>query len=358
MQITKPAYYDDFSCLAGTCPDTCCGAWQVVIDAQSLAFYQRVEGPLGRKLRAALTASEGEWCFKMECGRCTLLTSDGLCAIQRELGEEALCKNCGFYPRFVTEIGARRELGLSLSCPEAARMILTNEAPFSIGTVQTDEPIRAIHELSPELILTLRSLRSHALDLARDRAMPFGERCARILALCAPVDRARRDEELVMALQDGLVRMQGDVPEADGARLCRALRSAAGTLEYLQPERKERLQAALAGWAPGGWTSYCPDLRELWEQLLCYGIYKYFPRAAFDRSVWPTAVFCVLLPVLLRQLLFAAPDREAGTALRLAWQLSRELEHSEFNMQRLRRRFRTGAFRPEVLPGILFAARD
>ena len=50
MFITKPSWYDAFSCLAGRCPDTCCGAWQVEIDERSLALYRSVElngTPLG-----------------------------------------------------------------------------------------------------------------------------------------------------------------------------------------------------------------------------------------------------------------------------------------------------------------------
>ena len=356
MLITKPTYYDSFSCLAGACPDTCCSAWQVVIDGESLAAYRAIGGELGRKLRASLLEEDGQTRFAMVDGRCSLLTPEGLCSIQRELGEAALCKNCGFYPRFLTEIGARRSLGLSLSCPEAARLILTGKEPFNTVGEQTDEPITAIHELSPALILTLRALRGHALDLARDRTLPFGTRCARILALCAPADRVRRDEALPDALQAGLER--APIPSADGADLCKALRAAAGKLEYLAPERRERLRAALLEWAPGGWLEYCPDLPLLWERLVCYAIDKYFPRAAFDRSIWPTAVFCVILPVLLRQLLSAGAGRDADTALRLAWQLSRDLEHSEQNMALLWRRFRTESFRSVSLPGVLAGIPD
>ena len=358
MQITKPTYYDAFSCLAGACPDTCCGTWRVVIDQETLAHYRSVEGALGEQLRAALTEVDGEPCFAMDRGRCKLLTQDGLCAIQKALGADALCKNCARYPRFVTEIGARRELGLSLSCPAAARLILVSEAPFSLCPEQTDEPITAIHELSPELILTLRALRAHALDLARDRSIPFGARCARLLALCAPVDRAKRDRDLPGALETGLAQAAAPLPTSGGEKLCGALQRIAGELEYLQADHKARLEAALAAPVPDGWTACCPELPMLWEQLLCYGICKYFPRAAFDRSIWPAAVFSTVLPLLLRQLLYAEKGHESDTALRLAWTLSRELEHSEGNMILLLRRFRGRAFRPDALIGVFAAIPD
>ncbi len=357
MFITKPSWYDAFSCLAGRCPDTCCGAWQVEIDERSLALYRSVEGPVGEQIRSALIEEDGTYRFAMNGGRCTLLTPEGLCAIQCILGEQALCRSCGFYPRFVTEIGARRELGLCLSCPEAARLILTSES-FALRSEETAEPITAIHELSPELIMTLRGLRSRALELAADRSLPFGERCARILALCAPAGRARRDRDLASALEAGLAqsRRPAGAPDPEGAgHVLAALRAACADMEYLKPAHRDRMDAALAGGA-GGWTECCPALPQLWENLLCYGICRYFPRAAFDRSVWPTAVLSVTLPLLLRQLLAGTHDAE--TALRTAWTLSRELEHSEENLRRLFRCFGTRAFRPSVLPAAFAAFAD
>ena len=83
MLVTKPAYFDRFACLAGDCPDTCCGAWQVIIDEKSLALYRSVGGGLGEKIRGALLAEAGETRFAMERGRCRLLTPEGLCTIQK-----------------------------------------------------------------------------------------------------------------------------------------------------------------------------------------------------------------------------------------------------------------------------------
>ncbi len=36
MQITRPDFYKEFSCIAGSCPDTCCAGWQIMIDKKSL----------------------------------------------------------------------------------------------------------------------------------------------------------------------------------------------------------------------------------------------------------------------------------------------------------------------------------
>ena len=59
MRVTVPDYYENFRCLAGKCPHTCCEKWEVVIDGDSAALYQTVPGPLGGKLRSALKRDEG-----------------------------------------------------------------------------------------------------------------------------------------------------------------------------------------------------------------------------------------------------------------------------------------------------------
>ena len=51
---------------------------------------------------------------------------DGLCRIQAELGHDALCETCREFPRLRHDFGDFIELGLELSCPEAARLILAH----------------------------------------------------------------------------------------------------------------------------------------------------------------------------------------------------------------------------------------
>ncbi len=35
MRYRRPHYYEQFSCIAGVCPDTCCAGWQIVIDEEA-----------------------------------------------------------------------------------------------------------------------------------------------------------------------------------------------------------------------------------------------------------------------------------------------------------------------------------
>ena len=141
MKHAQFDYVNQFHCLAGDCPDTCCKDWQIILDEDALARYRAMPGPLGEQVRAALVTENGETRFREEGGRCVLLRDDGLCPIQAAYGAEALCRTCYTHPRFTEEYGQTAELTLSLSCPEAARLLLTHEAPLRIETQDDGGPV-------------------------------------------------------------------------------------------------------------------------------------------------------------------------------------------------------------------------
>ena len=125
MQIIKSSYFDSFRCIADKCPDGCCKEWDVQVDPTSAAYYRNLPGDLGDKLRQVLKDEDGETYMTIENGRCPMWRADGLCRIQAQLGEVALCKTCRDFPRLTHDYGDFVEMGLELSCPEAARLILT-----------------------------------------------------------------------------------------------------------------------------------------------------------------------------------------------------------------------------------------
>ena len=132
MKIIKPSYFDTFRCIAGQCPDSCCKEWDVLVDADKAAFYRALPGDLGDRLRQVLRDEDGEVYMTIENRRCPMWRDDGLCRIQAELGEEALCKTCREFPRLTHDYGNFIEYGLELSCPEAARIILNTPAPIFV----------------------------------------------------------------------------------------------------------------------------------------------------------------------------------------------------------------------------------
>ena len=128
MLIRKPSYFDTFRCIAGECPDSCCKEWDVLVDPKKAEYYRSLPGELGDRLRQVLKDEDGDTYMMIEDRRCPMWRADGLCRIQAELGQEALCKTCRDFPRLTHDYGDFIEYGLELSCPEAARIILSTPA--------------------------------------------------------------------------------------------------------------------------------------------------------------------------------------------------------------------------------------
>ena len=54
MYQTRPDDYDAFRCIAGACPQTCCAAWEIVVDPDAQDAYLRLQHPLAEKLRRVM----------------------------------------------------------------------------------------------------------------------------------------------------------------------------------------------------------------------------------------------------------------------------------------------------------------
>ena len=130
--IWAPDYYPLFHCTAGSCRHTCCAGWEIDIDEESLRRWDQKEDPFAERVRACI-AREAVPHFALLPGeRCPLLREDGLCDMILCWGAEELCQICADHPRFRNFWTGRTELGLGLVCEEAARLILTREAPMRL----------------------------------------------------------------------------------------------------------------------------------------------------------------------------------------------------------------------------------
>ena len=340
MKHVQFDYVNQFHCLAGGCPDTCCKDWQIILDEDALARYRAMPGPLGEQVRAALVTENGETRFREEGGRCVLLRDDGLCPIQAAYGAEALCRTCYTHPRFTEEYGQTAELTLSLSCPEAARLLLTHEAPLRIETQDDGGPV-VPNELDPELYPALLAARQAFFRLAQDRSRPIEDRLALILLLARRFGgRGYQDRSLV--------------------RLAR-LRSRAGrffpcwmvlnNMEHLTKRFESMLDAAMHQDAPP--AAFRAELAVPYENLLVYFLFRYALKAVNDRQLLPRVAACVFHLLCLRELL---DDAGSETALCAAASLySKEVEHSEENQQLLLKLFRRKTLTWQYLVSVLDA---
>ena len=62
MRLRYPAIFEEFSCIAAACPDSCCKEWEVLVDEDAADRYLQLQGPLGEDLRRYLYQDEdGDW---------------------------------------------------------------------------------------------------------------------------------------------------------------------------------------------------------------------------------------------------------------------------------------------------------
>ena len=136
MLYIRPDYYTEFHCTASACEDTCCAGWQIVIDKKSLKKYKTVKGSFRRRLRRGTDWKEQVFRQKEE-KRCAFLNDENLCDLYTALGNANLCRTCRRYPRHIEEFEGVREITLSLSCPEVAKILMQHTAPVTFQTAET-----------------------------------------------------------------------------------------------------------------------------------------------------------------------------------------------------------------------------
>lgn len=329
MRVTKPAYFDTFRCIADRCPDSCCREWDVQVDPESAEIYRALPGELGGRLRRVLQDVGGETVMTIENGRCPMWRDDGLCRIQAELGEDALCHVCREFPRLHHDYGDFLELTLELSCPEAARLILT--APAG-PAVSTEVPGGEEPEYDAEAMEVLKATREKVLGILLDTTRPVGE----VLALGllygyqaqAELDGGEQqpfDGEAALAEAYSMAK-PGDPGE---------LLEFFGSLEILTPEWEMLLRDP----APGAWKP---------EHLAIarYFVERYWLQAVSDYDLYSRvklmAVSCLLVKTL------------GGDILRTAQLYSKEIENNTDNVEAiLDAAYTHPAFTDDKLLGLL-----
>ena len=179
MKISTPTYYHNFKCLASACPDSCCKEWAVQVDARSAQLYRTLPGDLGDRLRQVMQEEDGDTILALEPdGRCPMWRDDGLCRIHAQLGEDALCDTCRDFPRLRHDYGDFMELGLELSCPEAARLILQER---KYETVTAQAPGGTPPEYDTEAMAILLRSRDEALRFLESTQYSVGQALAALL---------------------------------------------------------------------------------------------------------------------------------------------------------------------------------
>lgn len=286
MEQVFPSYYGDFHCTAARCPDSCCHEWDVEVDGQSAARFRSMPGPLGDVLRAQLYTEDGATYLRNIDGRCPMWRSDGLCALQAELGHDALCRVCQQFPRLSQDYGDFVEWGIEMSCPEAALIMLTcGDWALEWETVPGgDEP-----DYDRSLMALLQQTRPAAFEILRDRRWTVQQRLTLLLLYVHHVQAAVDGAEL---LPFDPAAALAEAREFAGAGNVAALADFYAGLDILTERWREKL--AQLG-------------EPVWDEMLCnlaqYGVYRYYFQAVSDwdlsariKMIVAGCILCAHLP--------------------------------------------------------------
>ncbi len=330
----------EFHCLAGDCPDTCCRDWAVALDPAAERRYRELPGPLGEALRGAIALVDGEVCLQLRGGRCPLLDAQGLCRVQLELGESGLCESCRLHPRFAEEYGALQEWRLSLACPEAARLLLSESAPLSYTETVTERPVSGYNAIDPRLFYILQSARDTAFSIVQDRRAPWRLRIWRLLSFGGAMQRAM-DQHHIARLKQIVARFAaGRFPHRIPAWPTDPLGLLDGleTIDGRWPALLAQARATTATAAQHALLEKLVPAHEP-EHLLYYYLYRDFLKSVVDRRLLAWVRLAAFHVLCLRELELShlCSTGELGEADRveLLHRYSREVDHSEENVMRL-----------------------
>lgn len=195
MKIRVPKYINKFKCISSKCEDTCCAGWEIVIDEETYDYYQNVSGSFGERLRNEIINDGEDNIFVLKSGNCAFLNENKLCDIYNELGEGSLCYTCKKYPRYMEEFGNLREIGISLSCPEAARIMLGDSNKVEFELSENDEIITSYNDIDAMLFIELMQCRNIIFNIFQNRNIDLNIRAAIILGFAKKIqDKVDEDD--------------------------------------------------------------------------------------------------------------------------------------------------------------------
>lgn len=360
MEYIYPDYYDEFQCTADKCPNTCCAGWQIYIDEKSLKKYMHQKGAFGSRLKNSIDTAEG--CFHRYDNRCAFLNEDNLCDICLEMGEEHLCQTCERYPRHVEEYENIREISLSLSCPEAAKIMLEKDDPTVFIHEEKTEKDEDYEDFDFFLYTKLLDIRNCILKVIQNRKLKMSERMAFALAMMHDLQRRISDGK-IYEIDELLERYQANgfiertIKKFDKYR---QLKSERYTLIQEMLMTLHELEVLQDDWMGTLWNDEWilygtmtqkeyTEKRQLFlkehakweiqkEQICVYFIFTYLCGAVYDEKAYSKLKMCMIHMMLMEELLFAKRLQKSKPLITdeivdCVHRYARETEHSDWNLE-------------------------
>ena len=288
MKLYAPKYYQKFQCIADRCEHSCCIGWEIDVDKDTLKKYKRLKSAYGAAIRDSICMDDTPHFRLGEGERCPHLDERGLCRIILNAGEDYLCDICREHPRFYN-FTKDAEVGLGMSCPEAARLILSSPDYAVI------EEIGKVDATEDDIPFDGRVLREALYALLQDESHGYAERLNSVYRTFS---------------QDKI----------DDSHYLQILSS----MEYLNPDHKDLLMKYSSAIRPDGKDEYL-------ERFLAYLVYRHCTEALDEEDFCERLAFCLFCERLLASLICTEAAESLQQIATIASILSEEIEYSDEN---------------------------
>lgn len=343
MQYISQDDYHLFKCIAGDCPKSCCVGWQIVIDEETLSKYKNYNGDFRGKLHHGIDFKEG--IFLQNNRRCAMLNGENLCDIQLSAGEDHLCYTCTTFPRHVEEFEDVRELSLSLSCPEAARMAVQRVPAMSFIETESDQE-DDFENFDYLLYTKLVDAREILFKIVQNRDIPFDKRMAMSLDFAGELQDCLSEDRLFD--MDDVIdcwSTEKKLNAYDEVEFAPYDIAALFDLERLEDNWGEILENGKQFADNNNMADVINQLTDeeklASEQVLVLLIYTYFCGAVYDDWIYSKLALCVYsvqwIICLYKSQTNGFWDEEV--LIRTVYSYAREIEHSDINLNALEDEF-------------------
>lgn len=370
MKIRVPEYFKDFKCIASKCEDTCCSGWGIVIDDATYDRYKNVQGEFGDRLRSEIVHEAGENIFVLKGNNCPFLNEEKTCDIYINIGEENLCYTCQQYPRYTEEFGSLREVGISLSCPEAARIMLNNSKKVEFELSENNEVVSSYNDINAQLFIELLQSRKIVMDIIQDRTIDLRKRAVVALLFVDEIQekideseikeiKSVREKYLDKGFLEELINELEEYRDNEGSKYddMHEYFKVFKDLKHITPDDPLGLNDALRYfWQTDEdeelyiikhrqFEEYYKDKLYKFENILVYFVFRYFMKAVFDYDILAKIKTALVSYMLIRELAVVRyienNEFTDEDMVDIAHTYSKDIEHLEENIEALAELFET-----------------
>ena len=370
MKIRVPEYFKDFKCIASKCEDTCCAGWGIVIDDVTYDRYKNVQGKFGERLRSEIVHESGENIFVLKGNNCPFLNKEKTCDIYINIGEENLCYTCQQYPRYTEEFGSLREIGISLSCPEAARIMLNNDKKVTFELSENEEVVSSYNDINAQLFIELLQSRNIVMDMLQDRDIDLRKRVALALLFVDEIQEKIDESEIKeiksvrekysdkFFLEELLEKLE-EYKDNEGIKYdnIQEYFNVFRDLKHITPNDPLGLNDALRYFWQADedeelyilkhkqFVEYYEDKIYKFENILVYFVFRYFMKAVFDYDALAKIKTAIISYMMIRELAVVRyienNEFTDEDMVDIAHTYSKDIEHLEENIEALAELFET-----------------